>query len=76
MNKASEAVKMWRKHLSVPKFNQAQLHQMKRFYSLQKYSIGVPIRLKNLVVFDLKNHKKRCVFIDEETYEFVLKTLE
>jgi hypothetical protein len=61
--------------LSVPNFNQAQLHQMRRFYSLNKNSIGVPVRLKNLVIFDLKNHKKRCVFIDEKTYEFVLKTL-
>ena len=61
--------------LSISTFNQAQLHQIKRFYSLSKVSIGVPVRFKNLVIFDLKNHKKRCVYIDERSYEFVLKTL-
>jgi hypothetical protein len=60
--------------LSVPNFSQDQLRQIKRYYSLNKVSVGA-VRLKNLVIFDLKNHKKRCVFIDEKTYEFVLKTL-
>ena len=60
--------------LSVPNFNQAQLHQIKRYYSLNKVSVGA-IRLKNLVIFDLKNHKKRCVYIDECSYKFVLETL-
>jgi hypothetical protein len=61
--------------LSVPNFNLAELRQMRRFYLLNKNSIGVPVRLKNLVIFQLKSHKKRCVFIDEKTYEFVLETL-
>ena len=56
-------------------FNQTQLHQMKRFYSLNKHSIGLPLRLKNLVIFEFKNNKKRCVYIDERSYEFDFKTL-
>ena len=60
--------------LSVPNFNQAQLHQIKRYYSLNKVSVGA-VRLKNLVIFEFKNNKKRCVYIDERSYEFDFKTL-
>ena len=61
--------------LSIPNFNKTQLHQMKRFYFLNKQSIGVSIRLKNLVIFEFKNNKKRCVFMDKLSYGFVLEKL-